>query len=228
MKKACARTPGEVSRIAFVIYRPRIIVLYLFVCSVFERERMQRDLLGLERIRGRFVVRDRETKSQAHRQGFGEGFDQNNVQHVAGNRKPALGRAQYGSAHSRVRGQNIGQSDFPDHRCVAHARYDGLVDNAPGTVSRARSYLSAYCLGLDPAKPLYENSGPEDRLDVNDALFVDVMHTNGGRNGILKSLGHIDYFPNGGKKQPNCGKSDKGTTSWKNMRFEMFSRSDVL
>jgi len=78
----------------------------------------------------------------------------------------------------------------------------------------ASVYLLVYCLGLDPAKPLYENSGPEDRLDINDALFVDVMHTNGGQNGILKSLGNIDYFPNGGKKQPNCGKSDKGML-WK-------------
>lgn len=64
-------------------------------------------------------------------------------------------------------------------------------------------------LGLDPAKPMYENNEPEDRLNVTDAIFVDVIHTNGDKNGILKSLGDIDFFPNGGKQQPNCGKLDK-------------------
>lgn len=74
--------------------------------------------------------------------------------------------------------------------------------------------LNVFCcvyfiLGLDPARPLYENSDPKDRLDVTDAKFVDVIHTNGDKNGLFKSLGHIDFFPNGGKVQPNCGKSDK-------------------
>lgn len=74
--------------------------------------------------------------------------------------------------------------------------------------------LNVFCclhsiLGLDPAKPLYENSGPKDRLHITDAIFVDVIHTNGDKNGLFKSLGHIDFFPNGGKVQPNCGKSDK-------------------
>lgn len=53
---------------------------------------------------------------------------------------------------------------------------------------------------------MYEKSGPEDRLDKDDAYYVDVIHTNGDKNGILKSLGNIDFFPNGGKSQPNCSK----------------------
>lgn len=63
---------------------------------------------------------------------------------------------------------------------------------------------------MDPAKPLYERSSPEDRLDQTDADFVDVIHTNGDQNGLLKSIGHIDFFPNGGKRQPACGKKDIG------------------
>lgn len=55
---------------------------------------------------------------------------------------------------------------------------------------------------------MYENNQPEDRLNATDAMFVDVIHTNGDKNGIFKSLGDIDFFPNGGKHQPNCGKSD--------------------
>lgn len=57
---------------------------------------------------------------------------------------------------------------------------------------------------------MYENNDPEDRLDVTDAQFVDIIHTNGDQNGIFKSLGQIDFFPNGGKRQPDCGKADKG------------------
>ncbi|XP_015373145.1 PREDICTED: lipase member H-B-like [Diuraphis noxia] len=64
--------------------------------------------------------------------------------------------------------------------------------------------------GLDPAKPEYEDKGPEDRLYITDAHFVDVMHTNTAKNGFEKSIGHIDFFPNGGKTQPGCKSSDKG------------------
>ncbi|CAI6367379.1 unnamed protein product [Macrosiphum euphorbiae] len=67
--------------------------------------------------------------------------------------------------------------------------------------------------GLDPAKPQYENKGPADRLYITDAHFVDIMHTNSGNNGFTKSIGHIDFFPNGGKRQPGCGFSDKTTGS---------------
>ncbi|XP_026810205.1 inactive pancreatic lipase-related protein 1-like [Rhopalosiphum maidis] len=63
--------------------------------------------------------------------------------------------------------------------------------------------------GLDPAKPMYEKSSSEDRLDETDAIFVDVIHTNAGQNGLDKSIGDIDFYPNGGKKQPNCEKLDK-------------------
>jgi len=62
---------------------------------------------------------------------------------------------------------------------------------------------------LDPAKPQYENKGTADRLYITDAHFVDVMHTNSGNNGFTKSIGHIDFFPNGGSRQPGCGFSDR-------------------
>ncbi|XP_022170469.1 pancreatic lipase-related protein 2-like [Myzus persicae] len=67
--------------------------------------------------------------------------------------------------------------------------------------------------GLDPAKPQYENKGPNDRLYITDAHFVDIMHTNSAKNGFTKSIGHIDFFPNGGQRQPGCGSSDRATGS---------------
>jgi len=66
-------------------------------------------------------------------------------------------------------------------------------------------------LGLDPAKPLYEDCGPDERIDATDANFVDIMHTDTKKFGLSQLLGHIDFFPNGGRSQPSCKEKDKGT-----------------
>ncbi len=58
---------------------------------------------------------------------------------------------------------------------------------------------------LDPALPLFGVKEPADRLDPSDADFVSVVHTAGGVIGWDDPLGHADFYPNGGKKQPNCG-----------------------
>jgi hypothetical protein len=57
--------------------------------------------------------------------------------------------------------------------------------------------------GLDPAGPRFGWSSPSERLDKSDAEFVDVIHTDGNL-GLQKSIGHMDFYPNGGKAQPNC------------------------
>ena len=44
------------------------------------------------------------------------------------------------------------------------------------------------------------------------ADFVDAVHTSAGSNillgevGFRESFGHVDFYPNGGKKQPRCTK----------------------
>lgn len=62
--------------------------------------------------------------------------------------------------------------------------------------------------GMDPAGPGFERprfKEPKDRLDASDAVFVDVIHTCGGTIGFSKSIGHADFFPNGGTfRQPGC------------------------
>ncbi|XP_051170626.1 pancreatic lipase-related protein 2-like isoform X2 [Leptopilina boulardi] len=62
--------------------------------------------------------------------------------------------------------------------------------------------------GMDPAGPGFERprfKEPKDRLDASDAVFVDVIHTCGGTIGFAKSIGHADFFPNGGTfRQPGC------------------------
>ncbi|XP_006866510.1 PREDICTED: lipase member I [Chrysochloris asiatica] len=61
--------------------------------------------------------------------------------------------------------------------------------------------------GLDPAGPKFSGKPPYSRLHYTDAEFVDVIHTDIKGLGIKESLGHIDFYPNGGKKQPGCPKS---------------------
>jgi pimeloyl-ACP methyl ester carboxylesterase len=63
--------------------------------------------------------------------------------------------------------------------------------------------------GLDPAGPNFYYSEAPDRLDASDALFVDVIHTDGAPRmvsgfGHLDALGHVDFYPNGGSAQPTC------------------------
>ncbi|KAM5154165.1 lipase member I isoform 4-T4 [Callospermophilus lateralis] len=61
--------------------------------------------------------------------------------------------------------------------------------------------------GLDPAGPKFTGKPSNSRLDYTDAKFVDVIHSDAKGLGIQEPLGHIDFYPNGGKKQPGCPKS---------------------
>lgn len=63
--------------------------------------------------------------------------------------------------------------------------------------------------GLDPAGPLFESQHPKARLDSSDATFVDVIHSNGenlilGGLGSWQPMGHVDFYPNGGRVQHGC------------------------
>lgn len=62
-----------------------------------------------------------------------------------------------------------------------------------------------FIVGLDPASPFYSLDNIHDRLDETDAAFVKVIHTNGALLGFFSALGHADYYPNGGRRQPGCG-----------------------
>ncbi|XP_044726529.1 phospholipase A1-like [Chrysoperla carnea] len=62
--------------------------------------------------------------------------------------------------------------------------------------------------GLDPAGPLFRNVSAEKRLDKDDAMFVDVIHTHGMMYGLYMPIGHVDFYVNGGCTQ-KCSKLDK-------------------
>lgn len=63
---------------------------------------------------------------------------------------------------------------------------------------------------LDAAAPLFEDT--DVFLSRRDAQFVDAIHTSAGGKvikgefGVLKPFGHVDFYPNGGQKQPGCPK----------------------
>ncbi|KAJ9592615.1 hypothetical protein L9F63_015716, partial [Diploptera punctata] len=72
--------------------------------------------------------------------------------------------------------------------------------------------------GLDPAAPLFESQDPQARLDSTDAMFVDVIHSNGenlilGGLGSWQPMGHVDFYPNGGRMQKGCSNLFVGAVS---------------
>ncbi|KAJ8923448.1 hypothetical protein NQ315_002007 [Exocentrus adspersus] len=58
---------------------------------------------------------------------------------------------------------------------------------------------------LDPALPEFSLNDTAKRLTASDANYVDVIHTDSGIFGFPISIGHSDFYPNGGRAlQPGC------------------------
>ncbi|RWS29182.1 Pancreatic triacylglycerol lipase-like protein [Leptotrombidium deliense] len=66
--------------------------------------------------------------------------------------------------------------------------------------------------GLDPARPNFQGLPPDGRLSSDDALFVDVIHSDFNpvnSVGITDSVGHVDFYLNGASPQPGCFLRDR-------------------
>ncbi|XP_034248167.1 lipoprotein lipase-like [Thrips palmi] len=80
---------------------------------------------------------------------------------------------------------------------------------------------------LDPALPGFNNPNLRtSHLSSSDALFVDVIHTDGGSYGVAYPTGHADFYPNGGARlQPGCPagarilSDDDFCSHWRSWRF---------
>lgn len=82
--------------------------------------------------------------------------------------------------------------------CVQHTRNKELSD-----------CILLSTVGLDPAGPAFDSRPLPAGLNPTCADLVDVIHTNGPRFlvfglGSLRPVGHIDFYPNGGSKNPGC------------------------
>lgn len=61
--------------------------------------------------------------------------------------------------------------------------------------------------GLDPSGPWFEDQDINARLDCDDAIFVDVFHTDTGSFGYDGDCGDIDIYFNGGESQPGAAEA---------------------
>lgn len=57
---------------------------------------------------------------------------------------------------------------------------------------------------LDPAMPFFRYDNVEERVDLSDADYVEVVHSSAGTYGFDRPLGHVDFYLNYGHQQPGC------------------------
>ncbi|XP_013179289.1 PREDICTED: pancreatic lipase-related protein 2-like [Papilio xuthus] len=75
--------------------------------------------------------------------------------------------------------------------------------------------------GLDPSAKQWDNNS--GRLSASDAQYVEVIHTDSEglfSNGLRDAIGDVDFYPNGGSKQPGCGLSNSCSH---NRAWELFA-----
>ncbi|KAG5668673.1 hypothetical protein PVAND_016604 [Polypedilum vanderplanki] len=124
------------------------------------------------------------------------------------------GAANYITSRNRVgiTGQVIAHFiDFLDENNYASHRNTNVIGLSLGAhvaghtgknVQRGR--INAI-FGNDPAGPLFNINNPSDRLDIGDAEYTEVIHTNAGVLGFDEPITHSSFYPNFGRNQPGCG-----------------------
>ncbi|KAL0964391.1 hypothetical protein UPYG_G00323200 [Umbra pygmaea] len=107
---------------------------------------------------------------------------------------------------------DVFQDAFQQSPSMVHVIGHSLGAHAAGEVGRRIQKLGRIT-GLDPAEPYFQGCSAMVRLDPSDAMFVDVIHTDIlpfipyiGK-GMAQAVGHIDFYPNGGKQMPGCDKN---------------------
>jgi hypothetical protein len=86
--------------------------------------------------------------------------------------------------------------------CAGHSLGSHLCGHA-GMKMPANQKLGRIT-GLDPAGPTFEGSGDKTiGLNPTSANLVDILHT-AFDLGTTRDIGHLDFYPNGGRNQPGC------------------------
>ncbi|XP_062958753.1 pancreatic triacylglycerol lipase-like [Cynocephalus volans] len=105
------------------------------------------------------------------------------------------------------------QSSFGYSPSNVHVIGHSLGSHAAGEAGRRTNGTIGRITGLDPAEPCFEGTPELVRLDPSDAQFVDVIHTDAAPFipnlgfGLSQTVGHLDFFPNGGEDMPGCDKN---------------------
>uniref|UniRef100_A0A182KBZ9 Lipase domain-containing protein n=1 Tax=Anopheles christyi TaxID=43041 RepID=A0A182KBZ9_9DIPT len=94
-------------------------------------------------------------------------------------------------------GQHPSQIVLVGHSLGAH------VAGLAGKHFQSEPKLAAI-IALDPAGPMFGGDQRSERVDAQDAEYVEVIHTNKGWLGHSDALGQADFYPNGGQSQPGC------------------------
>ncbi|XP_022117282.2 lipase member H-A-like isoform X3 [Pieris rapae] len=97
---------------------------------------------------------------------------------------------------------NTAGGNWNDLHLVGFSLGAHIVGNAGRQIGgRARRVT-----GLDPAGPTWGRNSLA--LNRNSGRYVEAIHTDGRILGIMDSIAHADFYPNGGRNpQPGCGSS---------------------
>ena len=96
--------------------------------------------------------------------------------------------------------------------CIGHSLGAQTCGYLGESVQQLYDAQIARIYGLDPAEPYFKGVPPEVCLEVTDAEFVSIIHSdashflNGGIQGLGVGypIGHMDFWPNNGIDQPGC------------------------
>ncbi|XP_017852034.1 endothelial lipase [Drosophila busckii] len=102
--------------------------------------------------------------------------------------------------------------DAPKLHLIGYGAGAHVAGFAANYLQNATKALVARISGLDPSKAFFLTKDINARLDASDADFVDVIHSDVFISGLLQPIGHVDFYPNQGVNQPNCGPIDELTT----------------
>ncbi|CAH1098562.1 unnamed protein product [Psylliodes chrysocephalus] len=96
--------------------------------------------------------------------------------------------------------KNMGVS-LDDIHLVGHSMGAHVAGVGAGRVKNGKV---GRITGLDPARPGYRDNRLDNKLDPNDAILVEGLHTFIQVLGLAETVGHVDFYPNGGVVQPGC------------------------
>ncbi|KAH1029394.1 pancreatic triacylglycerol lipase [Dendroctonus ponderosae] len=93
-----------------------------------------------------------------------------------------------------------------------------------GNIGKALKGKIGLIIALDPAGPFISSTNSSFSVYPTDAKYVQGIHTNGGTLGMLDPVGHSDFYPNGGARQPGCGIDLIGNCAH-NRAWQLFAES---